>query len=236
MSAGTHLKIGIIGAMHLECDFLRQQLKETTHKQYLDIKITLGSWSGHAVCLLESGIGKVNATLAAEWLAREFKPDLVINTGSAGGIKLGTHVGDFVFADKVCHHDVDVSPIGFEFGELPGLPVYYAVKDRWLKKLDQVATQLQDMHHIGTIATGESFIYRESQVAQIKQRFADVVACEMEAAAVAQVCYLHDIDFLILRNLSDVAGEEAQTSFNQYIEQAGRKSTELVLGLISQIN
>ncbi len=229
-------RIGLIGAMHLECEFFRDQLLGTTSSQYLDIKITQGTWAGHDVCLLESGIGKVNATLAAEWLAREFQPDLIINTGSAGGIKAGAQVGDFVFADQVCHHDVDVSPIGFKFGELPRLPVYYPIKQSWLQLLDQVATENQVKHHVGTIASGESFIYHDHQVAQIKARFDGVIACEMEAAAVAQVCYLHDIDCLILRNLSDVAGDKAQTNFNQYIEQAGKKSTALVLAFMASLN
>ncbi len=229
-------KIGIIAAMHQECEYFRQSLKNTVHSQYLDIKITHANWAGHHICLLESGIGKVNATLAAEWLAREFQPDLVINTGSAGGIKKGVAVGDFVFADKVCHHDVDISPIGFAFGELPRLPVYYQASEKWMKLLDNVATELHDPHHIGTIATGESFIYRDQQVEIIKQRFDDVLACEMEAAAVAQVCHLHGIDFVMLRNLSDVAGEDAQVNFNQYIHQAGQKSTELVLRFIKKIN
>lgn len=229
-------KIGIIAAMHQECEYFRQSLQNTKHSQYLDIKITHANWAGHDICLLESGIGKVNATLAAEWLAREFQPDLVINTGSAGGIKKGVQVGDFVFADKVCHHDVDISPIGFAFGELPNLPVYYQASESWMALLDKVATALHDPHHIGTIATGESFIYRDQQVATIKQRFDDVLACEMEAAAVAQVCHLHGIDFVMLRNLSDVAGEEAQVNFNQYIHQAGQKSTELVLRFIEEIS
>ncbi|MCB1583101.1 MAG: 5'-methylthioadenosine/adenosylhomocysteine nucleosidase [Marinicella sp.] len=229
-------KIGIIAAMHQECEYFRQTLENPQHSQYLDIKITHGNWCGHKLCLLESGIGKVNATLAAEWLAREFMPDLVINTGSAGGIKQGVKVGDFVFAEKVCHHDVDISPIGFAFGELPRLPVYYQVSEQWLRLLDEVATQLDDTHHLGTIATGESFIYRNQQVEIIKRRFDDVLACEMEAAAVAQVCYMHNIDFVMLRNLSDVAGEDAQVNFNQYIHQAGKKSTELVLQFIEQIS
>lgn len=229
-------RIGIIAAMHLECDFFRQQIKNISHDQYLDIKISQGEWSDHQVCLMESGIGKVNATLATEAMIRAFKPDLVINTGSAGGIKTGTQVGDFVFADQVCHHDVDVSPIGFEYGELPRLPVYYPVKKKWLKLLNQVANELNDRHHTGTIATGESFIYKDSQVKIIKDRFNQVLACEMEAAAVAQVCHMHQTDFLVLRNLSDIAGEDAQTNFNQYIEQAGLKSTELVFALIDAIN
>lgn len=228
-------RIGIIAAMHVECDFFRQQIENIEHSQYLDIKISSGTWAGHQVCLMESGIGKVNATLATEAMINQFKPDLIINTGSAGGIKPGTKVGDFVFADRVCHHDVDVSPIGFKFGELPRLPVYYPVNLKWLNLLDQVATELNDRHHIGTIATGESFIYKDSQVNLIVERFNQVLACEMEAAAVAQVCYMHETEFLVLRNLSDIAGEDAQTNFNQYIEQAGRKSTELVLKLIESI-
>jgi len=163
-------RIGIIGAMHPECESLRAQLHLAQHSQYLNLKITRGQWAGHRVCLLESGIGKVNATLAAEWLAREFEPDLVINTGSAGGIKNGAQVGDFVFADRVCHHDVDISPIGFAFGELPDLPVYYEVKPHWLELLRQTAEHLHDPYHIGTIATGESFIYQPQQVTTIQQR------------------------------------------------------------------
>ncbi len=230
-------RIGIIAAMHVECEFFRDRLINTKHSQYLDIKITHGLWAGHEVCLLESGIGKVNAALATEWLAREFLPDLVINTGSAGGIKAGVQIGDFVFADRVCHHDVDVSPIGFDFGELPRLPVYYSIQEIWVKLLEQVITdQCQTRYHVGTIASGESFIYHDHQVIQIKSRFDDVIACEMEAAAVAQVCHLHQLDCLILRNLSDVAGDNAPTNFNQYIEQAGQMSTDLVLTFIEVIN
>lgn len=229
------MKIGIIAAMHVECAFFREQLQSVTHSVYLDIKISHARWSGHEVCLLESGIGKVNATLASEWLAREFKPDLIINTGSAGGIKPEANIGDFVFADQICHHDVDVSPIGFEFGELPRLPIYYPVKTAYVQQLDQIATQLRDPHHVGTIATGESFIYQQNQVETITERFNNVLACEMEAAAVAQVCHLHQIDYVVIRNLSDKAGENAEINFNQYIEQAGRKSTELVLAFMAEL-
>lgn len=228
-------RIGIIAAMHVECDYFRQEIQNINQSQYLDIKISQGQWAGHQICLMESGIGKVNATLATEAMINQFNPDLIINTGSAGGIKSAAEIGDFVFADQVCHHDVDVSPIGFEFGELPRLPVYYPVKSKWLNLLNQVADDLNDRHHTGIIATGESFIYRDEQVELIKQRFNDVLACEMEAAAVAQVCHMHQIDFLVLRNLSDKAGEAAQINFNQYIKQAGRKSTDLVLTFVQSI-
>ena len=229
-------RIGIIGAMHPECEYLRQQLTASRNSQYLNIQITHGQWSGHSLCLLEAGIGKVNATLAAEWLIREFKPDLVINTGSAGGIRSGCQVGDFVLADRVCHHDIDISPIGFVYGELPRLPVYYEIKPSLLDLLVQVVSKATEPFHLGTIASGESFIYQQHQVDLIKQRFEGVLACDMEAAAVAQVCHLHQVEFLVIRNLSDVAGEQAPANFNQFIDQASQKSTELVLSLLTALN
>ena len=229
-------RIGIIGAMHPECEYLREQIKEPRNSQYLDIQITHGQWSGHSVCLLEAGIGKVNATLATEWLIRDFKPDLIINTGSAGGIRSGCQVGDFVLADRVCHHDIDISPIGFAYGEFPRLPVYYAIESSLLDLLVQVVSTASEPHHLGTIATGESFIYQQPQVELIKQRFEGVLACDMEAAAVAQVCHMHQVEFLVIRNLSDVAGEQAPANFNRFIDQASQKSTALVLRLIAALN
>ena len=227
------IRIGIIGAMHPECEYLRQQIKQPRHSQYLDIQITHGHWSGQQLCLLEAGIGKVNATLATEWLIREFKPNLIINTGSAGGIRPGCQVGDFVLADRVCHH---ISPIGFAYGELPRLPVYYVIQPRLLGRLVQVISTTSEPHHLGTIASGESFIYQHSQVELIKQRFEGVLACDMEAAAVAQVCYLHQVEFLVIRNLSDVAGEQAPENFSRFIDQASQKSTALVLRLIAALD
>ncbi len=227
------MKVGIIAAMHMECEFFREQIHPITHCQYLGIKISRGMWTDHEVCLVESGIGKVNATLAAEWMCRDFQPDIIINTGSAGGIKMGIKIGDFVVADRVCHHDIDISPIGFEFGELPDLPVYYSVEQHVLNWVKYAALALNVVFHTGGIATGDSFVYTSQQVNRIKQRFNNVIACEMEAAAVAQVCHLQHVPFVMIRNVSDLAGHQAEINFNKYLEQAGKKSAQLVMKMIS---
>ena len=79
----------------------------------------------HEVVLVKSGIGKVNAAMATTLLLQTFKPDVVLNTGSAGGFLETLEVGTVVISDEVRHHDVDVTVFGYEHGQVPGLPAAY---------------------------------------------------------------------------------------------------------------
>ncbi len=229
------MRIAIIAAMHEECESLRQSLKSEESSTYLNMQTDLAQWYGHEVILIESGIGKVNATLAAQHAIAHYDVNLIINTGSAGGIVKGASIGDFVVADRVCHHDIDISPIGFAFGELPQLPVYYDTANQYTPSLLNMCSDLKLNIHQGTIATADSFVYQQHQLNTINERFDKVIACEMEAAAVAQVCQLFKKDFIVIRNLSDIAGGHAPINFQQYIEQAGRLSSQLVMNFIKQV-
>jgi len=55
---------------------------------------------------VQSGIGKVASALASALLIETFSPDLVINTGSAGGFDPDLDIGDIVIADSLMYHDV----------------------------------------------------------------------------------------------------------------------------------
>ncbi len=56
---------------------------------------------------MKSGIGKVNAAMATTILLEKFTPDVVLNTGSAGGFGEKLEVGTVVISSEVRHHDVD---------------------------------------------------------------------------------------------------------------------------------
>lgn len=228
------MKFAVIAAMHEECVCLREQLNSNSSDRHLNMAVDVASWYGHEVVVIESGIGKVNATLATQHVIDHYNVDCVINTGSAGGIIEGAKIGDFVVADRICHHDIDISPIGFEFGELPKLPVYYETHISLSQSLLDICRVMNHNIHSGTIATGDTFVYLQQQLDKINNRFDGVVACEMEAAAVAQVCHLYQKDFVMIRNLSDIAGEHAPINFQQYIKQAGQQSSQLVLEFIKQ--
>ncbi|WP_154222263.1 5'-methylthioadenosine/adenosylhomocysteine nucleosidase [Marinicella rhabdoformis] len=229
------MKFAIIAAMHEECVCFRTQLNSPNSESYLNMQVNEAKWYDHEVVLIESGIGKVNATLAAQHAIDHYKVDHIINTGSAGGIVEGAEIGDFVIADRVCHHDIDISPIGFEFGELPKLPVYYETDKTICQSLINLCHSMKHTVHSGTIATGDTFVYQHQQLNSISTRFNGVIACEMEAAAVAQVCHLFQKPFTMIRNLSDIAGEHAPINFQSYINQAGQESSQLVLDFIKQL-
>ncbi len=233
--------VGIIAAMPEEIRHLRAVLQGERLATHAGIDFYTGGLPAGQqqlcpVVLALSGIGKVNVALATQLMIDRYGVDLVVNTGSAGGLGDNQQIGDFVLADKLCHHDIDVTLLGLLPGELPGLPRYYSVNPHYIKLLDTLAREQGISHHIGTIATGESFIYRPEQVAYIKRHFDQVIACEMEAAAVAQVAFLNQVDAVVIRGLSDIAGHQAEANFEKYLDLAARRSSQLVSAFVTHLS
>ena len=70
-------------------------------------------------------------------LLHEFKPDVVINTGSAGGYDEALEVGAVVISDEVRHHDVDVTIFGYEIGQMAGMPAAYKSDEKLMKVAEE---------------------------------------------------------------------------------------------------
>lgn len=230
------MKIAIIGAMEEEVALLRSKisdLKTTTHAKF---EYNTGKIGSLEVVLLRSGIGKVNAAVSTAILLDRYQPDYVINTGTAGGFHADLNVGDIVISQSVCHHDVDVTPFGYELGQVPGAPACF-LPDPGLVKIAQHSIEaLQEVAHMhGLIATGDRFMYDPADVQNTREKFPDMIACEMEAAAIAQTCFSMDTPFVIIRSLSDIAGKENAVTFEQYLDQAATHSAKLILEMLSRI-
>ncbi|MCI4128592.1 5'-methylthioadenosine/S-adenosylhomocysteine nucleosidase [Bacillus haynesii] len=231
------MKIAVIGAMEEEVTILRSKLEQTNREVIANCEFTSGIYEGKEVVLLKSGIGKVNAAMSTTILLDRFKPDVVINTGSAGGFHHSLNVGDIVISTEVRHHDVDVTAFDYEYGQVPNLPAAYKADSALIQAAEDEASELGHIQVVkGTIATGDSFMSDPDRVAFIRGKFEDLYAVEMEAAAVAQVSYQFNTPFVVIRALSDIAGKESEISFDQFLEQAAKHSTELVLRMIKRIN
>lgn len=220
------MKIAVIGAMEEEVTILRSKLEQTNREVIANCEFTSGFYEGKEVVLLKSGIGKVNAAMSTTILLDRFKPDVVINTGSAGGFHHSLNVGDIVISTEVRHHDVDVTAFDYEYGQVPNLPAAYKADNALIQAAEDEASELGHIQVVkGTIATGDSFMSDPDRVAFIRGKFEDLYAVEMEAAAVAQVSYQFNTPFVVIRALSDIAGKESEISFDQFLEQAAdRKS------------
>ncbi len=87
------MKIGIIVAMKKELNLLRIGLENKKEFSCEGWDVCSGTFSGKEIWIIQCGIGKVNAALCTEMLVRNFKPDLVINSGVAGGADACMGVG-----------------------------------------------------------------------------------------------------------------------------------------------
>jgi len=113
------MNVGIIGAMEPEVKILREAMQNPQILTKAGFTFYTGELAGNTVTLVQSGIGKVASTIATTLLIDNFKPDCVINTGSAGGFDPSLSVGDVVISSEVRHHDVDVTAFGYEIGQVP---------------------------------------------------------------------------------------------------------------------
>ena len=229
--------VGIIGAMEPEVAILRQQIQNVSTTEVGGYTFYSGSLSGVNIVLVQSGIGKVASALATALLIQQFKPDAVINTGSAGGFDAELNVGDVVISTEVRHHDVDVTAFGYEMGQVPQMPAAYTAHPELIRAAEQSIAALGVCNtKKGLIATGDSFICDPARIAIIRQQFPTMLAVEMEGAAIAQVCHMLNTPFVVIRSLSDIAGKESPQSFEAYLEVASKNSSAMVLELLQRLS
>jgi adenosylhomocysteine nucleosidase len=230
------MKVAIIGAMEEEVTVLREKLENRKETIIAGCEYSEGTINGVDVILLKSGIGKVNAALSTAILLEKFQPDYVINTGSAGGYNPSLNVGDVVISTEVRHHDVDVTAFGYEYGQVPGMPAAFEADATLMSIAEESAKEITDVQvSKGLIVTGDSFMNDPARVDFVRGKFTDLQAVEMEAAAIAQVCYQFKTPFVIIRALSDIAGKESDISFDQFLETAAVNSANLVLRMVDKV-
>lgn len=231
------MKVGIIGAMEEEVTLLRAEIEGATTKVVANTEFIEGTIGGKEVVLVRSGIGKVNAAIATTLLLEMYKPEVVLNTGSAGGFLETLDVGSVVISDEVCHHDVDVTAFGYAYGQVPQLPATFSSDERLIQLAKEAVAAIgQHTYATGLIASSDSFMSDPVRVEKVRELFPSMIAAEMEAAAVAQVCHQFETPFVVIRALSDIAGKEAPMSFDEFLPIAARHSTDIVLSVISKLS
>lgn len=219
------MKIAIIVALDAEFNLTRNILENPTEGT---LYIT-GQMGGHNIILMQSGIGKVNAASRLTTLIHVEHPDMVINSGVAGGIAVGMRQGDIVAATECAYHDVWCG--SGERGQVQGLPLLFAADKRLLK-----ATEGLNIKR-GLIATGDQFIDNIETVEKIRKMYPSALACDMESTAFAQVCYLHNTPFMAFRIVSDTPGMEHDNlnQYNNFFDEAPQHTFALLKQIISNL-
>ena len=224
----TFETIGVIAAMQIEIDGIRNKLEMTETETVSGIEYVRGKLHGKTVIAAKCGVGKVFAALCAQTMALRYAPDCIVHTGVAGGLADGLSVFDLVIASHVVQHDMDTSALGDPVGMISGPNLVEIPCDgEIIAALGHSAHALGKPYQSGIVATGDQFICTEAARRRIRTRF-HAVACEMEGGAVGQVCYVNGIPFGILRSISDGAGDAASVDFPTFAAEAAQTAVAVI--------
>ena len=156
------------------------------------------------------------------------------HTGTIGNGGAGNNAGilDIVVGTRIAYHDVWCGP-GTEWGDAAGCP-------RFFKTAETVSSLacLKENNTVkhGLIASGDIFVSDPAVVTRIKELYPDVNAVDMESAAIAQVCFLRNIDFACIRVISDTPGAEDNIAqYENFWEDAPKHTFEKLSQVISEL-
>lgn len=226
------MKIGIIVAMQKELDLLLPLLESAQVSTVNGFTFHQGNIGSASIIAMKCGIGKVNAALGTMTMIDLFSPELVINTGVAGGTGGNAGVLDIVVATRVAYHDVWCGP-GTQWGDAAGCPRFFHTSDR--------VNSLPCLHEgdtvkHGLIASGDIFVSDPEVVSRIRKLYPDVDAVDMESAAIAQTCYLRNVPFACMRVISDTPGADDNIAqYNNFWEEAPQHTFDMLRHIINEL-
>jgi adenosylhomocysteine nucleosidase len=229
-------KIGIIFAMEEELNELKKYLKIENEYNIFDLTFYEGTIGKCHVILVQSGVGKVNASRCTQILIDNVKVDYIFNIGVAGGISNNLNVGDIVIGEKLVQHDFDITAFNHEKGYIPNVGVYIDSDSYLIDITKKVINNDKSINVLsGVIASGDIFCTSETMSKKINKKF-NALCVEMEGSAVAQVCYLCNIPFLVLRSISDTPDNNNVITYEEFLEDSCKKVAGIMNKIICELD
>jgi len=243
------MTLGILCAIPEETKAFGEALSIQSEQCHGDALFLQATLSGVPVTLVECGIGKVNAAFATSILCDHFSCKTLIFSGIAGGLDPALHVGDVVIAERLIQVDYGKFQKSEIIPYLPGIPplappkgeIGYVLSAKLKKNLSPLLSMNLPLWkgrtphiHFGTILTGDTFLNDSAQRKKLHEAH-QAHAIEMEGASVAQVAQKYSAETVVIRALSDLAGDDSHldfVSFGHYVAQA---AAHLVLRAIHLI-
>lgn len=232
------MKLGIIGAMTVEVETLKEQMMELTATEKAGMTFYEGKLAELPVVVVVCGVGKVNAALCVQVLCDCFGVTHVVNTGVAGSLCAQLDIGDFVISRDAIYHDFDVHVLNpaYVVGQVPGLAVRaFPAEETLVTCAVAAAEQVYSGHsRVGTVASGDQFVYKKEQKERI---VADTGALctEMEGAAIAHAAWRNGIPFVVIRAISDKADDSAQMDYPTFEAMAAKRCAAVTCRMAAKL-
>lgn len=230
-------RIGIIGAMELEVEQLKSQMRIDRIIEKASMEFFTGALNDVDVVIVRSGIGKVNAALCVQILADVFQVTHIINTGVAGSLNADLDIGDILISTDALHHDMDVTIFGYQLGEVPqmGCREFKASETMIAAAVESCKEVNPDINvRTGRVVSGDQFVSSK----EVKERLISTFqgdCAEMEGASIAHGAHLNSIPFVIIRAISDKADDSAEMDYPTFEREAAKHSAKLVAHMITKL-
>ncbi|MGO1922376.1 MAG: 5'-methylthioadenosine/S-adenosylhomocysteine nucleosidase [Jeotgalicoccus sp.] len=232
----TNYTVGIIGAMEPEVEILKDSMLIEKEETVAHTTAYIGTLNGQNIVLVQSGIGKVNASIITALILERYDIDYIINTGVAGSMDENLKVTDMVVSTEVAHHDVDATNFGYSYGQVPGMPAVYT-SDDMLVRQTLAALSLNDEINgsSGLVVSGDSFIDSDAEKKHIYGNFPNAMCVDMESSSIAQTCWQFKTPFVIIRSMSDSANDAADMNYEEFLAKACVHSSEVVKSVLREL-
>lgn len=207
-------KLGIIGAMTVEVETLKEKMEEKSVETIAGMEFCEGLLEGVAAVVVQCGVGKVNAAMCTQVLCSRYHVTHLVNTGIAGSLCNDLDVGDLLISQDAIYHDFDCTAFDYPLCKVPGMDVIAFPADEQMMELAVAAAEEVHPGHIkmGRVATGDQFVCTREQKDAVVER-TQALCTEMEGGAIAQTAYRNGVPFVILRAISDKADESVEVDY-----------------------
>ena len=227
--------IGIICALDIEAEKLKANIENPVSERIGRLAFVSGRLRGQDVVIGMAGVGKVNAAMCAQTMILKYAPELIINSGVAGSLSKRLDIGDIAVGTGVVEHDFDTTAVGDPpafFNETNGEPFPC---DPEAASAILRACEAEGVHAVpAKLASGDQFISDAETKARLVRMFG-AEACEMEAGAIAHVCFNNGVKCAVIRAISDSTDGEHQVEFYEFLPVAADNSARVVMRFLEDI-
>lgn len=232
-----HPLYGIIIPTQYETHYLQQAIQHPKTLRIDGVTYNTGTIHDKNIVFVVSGLGKVNAAAIISRLIKDFHPELILLSGSAGSVNPSLQVGDVIIGKSII--DVDLGQYtekGISFLDQQylinlqtnrPLPLEFKLDEHSLAWIKIWQKTIKPPVKLGVIATSDFLPNPQKQIDLLKMNKVDVI--EMEGAAVMHTCWLFNTSCIVVRGVSNNANMSITSSG---MKLAADNSAKIVINLI----
>ncbi len=230
------IKIGIVVAMEEELEAVENIFDDIEEKEIRKMLFKIGR-IGKCKCIIaHCGVGKVNAARATQSLIDNFDVEYIMNVGVAGSVNDDLDIGDVVIGKHTVQHDFDVTAFRHSKGYVPGVGDCVKCDVELINKIQKSIKNADEKNYkikVGIVATGDIFCTDIAMKDKIRAKF-DAYVVDMECGAIAQVAYLNEVPFIVIRSISDSPNGKNERTFEENLPFACKRFANVLKEFLEQ--